>query len=198
MSSKQLSIVLGVGVVILLTVVGYMVLRDNSQTDTLSQQNTAPNSNLLDNDATNAQPLNNTNTQMQQPTNTTPTSPKSYSYTNPDYGFKLVLNQNWQGYKVFKASNPREVYYKFCVRTNDKLWSESTEVTKGYACPFAISVISNENWDAMEADEQQRLQSAVVGIKSGTRYIFTPWQDPPSDLRNTDFAWEAIKKSFSI
>lgn len=48
MSSKQLSIVLAVVVVVILGVVGYMALRDNSQTDGLSQQNTTLNSNLVE------------------------------------------------------------------------------------------------------------------------------------------------------
>ncbi len=46
MTSKQLNIVLVVVVVVLLGVVGYMALRNNVQTDILSQQNTTPNSNL--------------------------------------------------------------------------------------------------------------------------------------------------------
>jgi hypothetical protein len=45
MSSKQLSIVLAVVVAVILGVVGYMTLRDNFQTDDLSQQNTTLNSN---------------------------------------------------------------------------------------------------------------------------------------------------------
>lgn len=59
MSSKQLSMLLGVIVVVLLVVVGYLALIKNSQNDTLSQQNnTLPinNSQAPDN-----QPLSSTN-----------------------------------------------------------------------------------------------------------------------------------------
>ncbi len=89
MNSKQLTIVLGVAVVVLLTVVGYMALRDNSQTDTLSQQNTAPNT---------AQPLDNTNTQ--QSTNTTPKSTdatanwKTYNFSGP-VNFSIKHPSTW-------------------------------------------------------------------------------------------------------
>jgi hypothetical protein len=49
MNSKQLSILLGIIVVILLAIIGYLVWGNNSQTDTLDQQNTAPNNNAIEN-----------------------------------------------------------------------------------------------------------------------------------------------------
>ena len=98
MNSKQLSIVLGVVVVVLLAVVGYMALRYNSQTDTLSQQNTVPNSNLANTNANTAQPLSNANTQ--QPTNTTPTTTdatanwKTYNFSGP-VNFSIKHPSTW-------------------------------------------------------------------------------------------------------
>ena len=99
MNSKQLSIVLGVVVVILLAVVGYMAMRNNSQTDTLSQQTTTPNSNLANTNANTAQPLNNTNTQT--PTNTTPTSTDDTAswketFYNNTLGFSMKLPNDWE------------------------------------------------------------------------------------------------------
>lgn len=109
MNSKQLSIALGVVVVVLLAVVGYMALKDNSQNDTLSQQNTTPNSNLMQDNA-NTQPVN----------QTTPTPPASNqqsatskTYTNTKYGFEVQYPSNWivkeEGdYIAFRSSDSQK------------------------------------------------------------------------------------------
>ena len=194
MSSKQLSILLGIIVAVLLGVVGYIALKDDSQSDTLSQQNSTPNSILVDSNANTAQPVN-----TPPPANSGITQLKSFAYTNPDYGFRLTLNQNWEGYKVFKGTNPREVYYKFCVKTSAKLsLADQPTVSEGYACPFMIFVYSESFWKSLDPVDQQRLNDSLVGMKNGNRFFMQPWQDPPADLMNVDFGWESIKKSFSI
>lgn len=104
MNSKQVSIVLGVVVVVLLAVVGYMALRDNSQTETLSQQNTAPNNNLVGNNANTAQ---STNT-AQSPTQYNETA-NWKTYTDSSIGISFKYPSNWTVGGYNKSPNV-EVY----------------------------------------------------------------------------------------
>ncbi len=95
MNSKQLSIILGVVAIILLAAVGYMALRDNSQTDTLTEQNTTPNGNLVGNNTNTVQPTTNTPT---QPTNTTTSTDETANwnaYSGATLQLSLKYPQNW-------------------------------------------------------------------------------------------------------
>lgn len=97
MNSKQLSIALGIVVVALLAAVGYMALRDNSQTETLSEQNTTSNSNSVDNNTNSTPPL---NTNTQQSTNTPPAQTdetanwKTYNGAG-DLNFSMKYPPSW-------------------------------------------------------------------------------------------------------
>ena len=123
MNSKQLSIVLGVIVVILLAVVGYMAFSDNSQTDTLSQQNTAPNSNLENN--TNAQPTN------KAPTPTNQTAANLKTYTNTKYGFEVKHPSQWV---ITSETNER-------VQIGDTI-----DTMGGDGISFEFSPLSEKDW----------------------------------------------------
>lgn len=98
MNSKQLSIGLGVVVAVLLAVVGYMALRGNSQNDTLSQQNTTPNSNLVDNNTNTTQPLNTNNQKPANNATPTPTDETATwkTYKNTNYGYEVKYPSEWK------------------------------------------------------------------------------------------------------
>lgn len=111
MNSKQLRVVLGVALVIVLAIVGYMALKDDSQTDTLSQQDATPNSNQADNNTNMTQPLNNTNTypvQRDETANwkTTTNNNLGYSIKYPD-GWKSETNS--QNTTLTNLSNSDQV-----------------------------------------------------------------------------------------
>lgn len=60
MNSKNLSIILSIVVVILVTLLGYMVLKDSPETNSLSEQNSILDSNLIDDNINTTQPIINT------------------------------------------------------------------------------------------------------------------------------------------
>lgn len=159
MNSKQLSIVLGVVVVILLAVVGYMAMRDNSQTDTLSQQNTAPNSNLANTNVNTTQPLNNTNTQT--PANTTPTSTdetaKWKTYTNDTYAYSIKypnsvsgIGANWVYEEngigtYFGPPSSKSGGYVWSVLSYDKNTKSKEDLIKDMGSQFSDRKESRQN-----------------------------------------------------
>lgn len=95
MKSKQLNVVLGIVVAILLVLVGYYVARDSSRTGTLSQTNTSADTNLANGNANTPNPISNSNasTQSAQSTNTQANS-NLKSYTNTKYGFSVQYPAN--------------------------------------------------------------------------------------------------------
>jgi hypothetical protein len=95
MNSKQLNIVLGIVVVILLGLVGYMTTRDNSQNDTLSQNNTAANANLINGNANTTEQVNNTNTQTNKAAANTSSTTNWKTYSDTKHGFELEYPTNW-------------------------------------------------------------------------------------------------------
>jgi hypothetical protein len=86
MTSKQLNIVLGIVVVILLGILVFVLLRNDSQKETVSQQDM-----LSNNDTKPVQPINT------QPTTQAPAAEASdwRVYTNSKYGFSIEVPKDW-------------------------------------------------------------------------------------------------------
>jgi hypothetical protein len=97
MSSKQLNIVLGIAIAVLLVTIGYMTTKnDYYSADTLNQQNTTPNTNFEDSNANAAQPLSNSNVSTQQPT-PTPTDATANWKTYTEEGFSIRYPNSLSG-----------------------------------------------------------------------------------------------------
>ena len=88
------------------------------------------------------------NTQLKQETSTAQSDQKQAGliYTNTDYGYQIVLPNDWVGYKFIDSS--------FLLPTSAKEWSEKigTKTIKGYADVFDIEVYSLAEWDVMKKD----------------------------------------------
>lgn len=120
--------------------------------------------------------------------------PLVQQYTNPDFGFRLLLNQAWQNYRVFSEAEKGDVVsYYLCVKTNDPAW---TVDVAGYACPLYLSVLSQAEWQALSAmsNEQNRFQ--LWGTKDNYVVVAETWLNAPTDLAQQDFGFSAIKESF--
>lgn len=115
-------------------------------------------------------------------------------YTNPDFGFRFQLNENWKGYKVFSEAEKGDVVsYYFCVKTTDESWQADAA---GLACPLYISVVSENQWQYMTGDKPSVSGFEVWGSKDGYKVVAEPWTEPSRDLVNTNFDFNRMKDSF--
>lgn len=125
MNSKRLSILLGIVVVILLAIVAYMALKDDSPTNTLSQQSITPNNNLADDNSNNGQSLNNGQAPTEATQSTYRLDQKGYHGTLTLTGYlNLETIQDFEGEKVQYA------FFRI-IKTNSDLIYDYLKQSKG-------------------------------------------------------------------
>lgn len=78
----------------------------------------------------------------------------SLIYTNSTYKFSLTFPASWKGYKMKEKVFTGEVItYYVTIPTNDPSATASDSNDAGYYAPFAISVYTLAQWDAVQAEE---------------------------------------------
>lgn len=96
-----------------------------------------------------ATPSTSTSTATSKPTST------DLTYTNSTYGFTLTFPATWKGYKMKEAKLTGEVItYYVEVPTKDANFSAGDSVEDAnYYSPFAISVFTLAQWNAVQSEE---------------------------------------------
>lgn len=109
-----------------------------------------------------------------------------YIYTNNTDGFTLTMDSDWVGWKVFEKSTEwgtgigtAKTYY-FALPTTDKTWLDSN-VDKGYASFFAVSILTKDQWTKVQASEGPK-PAKLGDLDSGKVAVWSPGQAAPSDL----------------
>lgn len=170
MNSKQLKIVLGVVVVAALVAVGYFSFRDNSQTETLIQENTNSNSNLAEN---------NSNNQIQQQTVDT----KQYSDQYISFGYPDSMNVKVKTPKdplPPEASHPCGVVWDSSIECLF-LGKNSSAIDSSYNIALAVfqSTKSALQWcQSDEFDEYDNCQPVKIGDNTMVTAITTNSSSP--------------------
>jgi hypothetical protein len=144
MNSKQLSIALAVIVVILLAVAGYVALRDNSQTDTSSQQNAT----------------------LPKPTNNNPVSTNETANwkTYTSNGFEFSYPPDFKGEEVLQGSRG-EIW----ARMENKALTKEDYQSIGGGDPEQILVAGKRAYKIFSGDAG--CEGTLVGIEYNSKQI---------------------------
>lgn len=141
MSQKQLGIVFGVIIAVLLAIVVYLVWQNQTPTEQLDRQTTTPIDTL--------EPENNppaiTPPQTQQPT---PPASNPLVYNNSEYGFEVTFPEYFRGYQVIKSPEANNSYY-ICRPTKTTGW---TDCPNGFWRHTIITVYGVNEWNKMVSD----------------------------------------------
>lgn len=123
----------------------------------------------------------NTNINANSNKNTNTASTQSWkTYTNTKYGFQLTFTDPWKGYKVFETTlTDGTIVLYVAVPTTDTSWEE-TNIDKGYASLFAISVLTPAQWAQVESSEGPK--DAYISKNGDWVFAWSPAQAAPQDL----------------
>mgnify|MGYP001561411868 CR=1 FL=1 len=118
------------------------------------------------------------------------------TYKNDEYGFQLMLTDEWKNYRVLKDSRDSNgVYYlEFEVPTLDKNYRDYRG--ESYATPFGIMIFTKDLWLKVKKEEGPKPNY----IAENSKYVFTyyRWQDAPEDLISINFNVDKIISTFKF
>lgn len=109
-------------------------------------------------------------------------------YTNTQYGFTIILNDDWEGYKVVSDNTPSSYYqakYSFCLPTSDKQYpiSKSCNNVQGYEDLLDLAIFTPDQWQK-NLSNPVGLQWHYVGKDSNYVVGFSRAQDVSLGLDN--------------
>lgn len=109
------------------------------------------------------------------------TDKSALAYDNSEYGFSLTFPTSWTGYKFYKkASDDGSVVLYAELPTKDTLYAEGSSSDPGYASMFAISVLTQAQWDAVKNSEG--IKPTYLGQNEKFIFASSSAQANPTDL----------------
>ena len=125
-----------------------------------------------------------------------PENSENHTYVNNDYNFQLTLNSAWKGYKVeveSLSSNLGDASLVFKVPTKSVNYGDGS----GFATPFVVMIIQPAYWERIQSEDGPKPE--YLGKSSnGLIYVYSTWQDPPTDFINNDLEINKVAASFTL
>ncbi len=109
------------------------------------------------------------------------TDKSALEYANTEYGFKLTFPNSWTGYKFYKkVSDDGSITLYAELPTKDAAFPSSSTSDPGYATMFALSVMTQTQWDAVKNSEG--IKPNYLGQNNKYVFAWSSAQAAPTDL----------------
>ncbi|MDD5693074.1 MAG: SH3 domain-containing protein [Patescibacteria group bacterium] len=111
------------------------------------------------------------------------------AYENTEYGFKLTFPSSWSGYKFYKkVMDDGSIVLYAELPTSDAAFATSSTSDPGYASMFAISVLTQAQWDAVKNSEGPK----PTYLGQNDKYIFA-WSSAQANATDLATQFKEIK-----
>ncbi len=211
MNSKQLNILLGLVVIVLLVVVGYLTLANKTPNQTLNQNNAlqkggnvvstqtkiSPTLTPKPTQQANKQPVNAIEPTLAVKKDEISQTSTGYAYKNNEFGFSLSFPGVWEGLTTRKSVNSatKGAWVYFQVPLNTCKLTPNASTGACYASPLAIDVYPLALWNQIK---NQPNPETYLGQNSQYAFTYTTWQEPDAGMENFNFEFSKVIASFKL
>ncbi|MEI7690017.1 MAG: SH3 domain-containing protein [bacterium] len=125
------------------------------------------------------------------------TEKNSLAYENSEYGFSLTFPSSWSGYKFYKkAMDDGSIVLYAELPTKDAAYAEGSSSDPGYASMFAISVLTQAQWDTVKNSEG--IKPTYLGQNDKYVFAWSSAQATPTDLASQFKEIKPVLDTFQV